>query len=242
MGEVILVVSGKGGTGKSMFAVNTGAVLSKKGYKVILVDMCMGQGCLDLYMGLQDKVVYNLYDAATGMCRTRQAVIKDNRFDNLHLIAAPPHINDGKIEAEDVIKLYDRLKEKYDYIIVDGPTGIDENLLLASSGIDKAVIVATAEYASVRGADNLHMSLKEKGIEDCVCVLNMIKANLMELGGCLSFEEVSKLLRTKVIGVVPYDELIGASLNLGIPVTIDGNGIITENFKKIASRIVRKQL
>lgn len=242
VGEVILVASGKGGTGKSMVTVNLGTVLSRKGYRVALVDMDMGQGCLDLYLGLQDRVVYNVFDAACGMCRIKQAVIKDGRFDCLHLVAAPPHRNDGSITGESIRRVYRKLARDYDYIIVDGPAGVDDNLLLAASGADKAVIVATPDYASVRGADTLDMVLRREGIEEIWCVLNMIKKGLMDLGGCLSFEEIGRLLRTRVVGVIPYDEIICASLNLGIPAAIDENGIFVENFTKIAGRIVRKPL
>lgn len=242
VGEVIFIGSGKGGTGKSMVAVNLGAILSKKGYRVVLADMDMGQGCLDLYLGLQDKVVYNIYDAASGMCRLRQAVIRDSRFDCLHLLAAPPHRNDGAVTPEKIREVYRKLAEEYDYVIIDGPAGIDESLLLAAEGADKAVIVATPDYAAVRGADSLDMVLRDAGVEERWCILNMIKTGLMELGGCLSFEDVGKLLRTRVVGVVPYDELIGASVNLGIPVSIDDNGMLPENFTKIAARIVRKSL
>ena len=112
----------------------------------------------------------------------------------------------------------------------------------AASGADKAVIVATPDYASVRGADTLDMVLRREGIEEIWCVLNMIKKGLMDLGGCLSFEEIGRLLRTRVVGVIPYDEIICAYLNLGIPAAIDENGIFVENFTKIAGRIVRKPL
>ena len=242
MGETILIASGKGGTGKSMFAVNMAAVLARKEYRVILVDMDMGQGCLDLYLGLHDKVVYNVYDAASGMCRNRQAILKDSRFDCLHIMAAPPHRNDGQVTDESIKELYSKLKQKYDYVIVDGPAGVDGNLLLAATEADRAVIVATADYAAIRGADTLDMVLRDSGIEKRFCVLNMVKMGLTELGGSLSFEEISKLLRTRVIGVIPYDDLISASLNMGIPVIIGDNALMTENFTNITSRIVRKKL
>ena len=152
MGEIILVASGKGGTGKSVFAVNMGAVLADKGYRVVLIDMDMGQGNLDLYLGLHNKVVYNVYDAAMGMCRMRQALIKDSRYDCLYLMAAPPHTNDGNVTPERLMAMYEDLKEKFDYIIIDAPAGVESNTMLAATQADRAVIVATPDYASVRGA------------------------------------------------------------------------------------------
>ncbi len=239
MGKIILVASGKGGTGKSVFAVNFGAVLAKTGYKVVLVDMDMGQGNLDLYLGLHNKVVYNVYDAAMGMCRMKQALIRDSRYECMYLMAAPPHTNDGKVTAENLTAMYEELREKFDYIIIDAPSGVENNTLLASTGANKAVIVATPDYASIRGADVLDMKLRESGIDERLYIINKVKAQMMDAEGIPSFGEIGMLVRSKVIGVIPYDDNIDFSVNLGIPAASDSGNIMKDVFEKIARRIIK---
>ena len=240
MGEIILVASGKGGTGKSVFAVNMGAVLADKGYRVVLIDMDMGQGNLDLYLGLHNKVVYNVYDAAMGMCRMRQALIKASRYDCLYLMAAPPHTNDGNVTPERLMAMYEDLKEKFDYIIIDAPAGVESNTMLAATQADRAVIVATPDYASVRGADVLDMKLREAGIDERYYVINKVKAQMMDAEGVPSFGEIGMLIRSKVIGVIPYDDNIDFSVSLGTPAASDSRNIMKDIFIKIARRIIKQ--
>ena len=229
MGEIILVASGKGGTGKSVFAVNMGAVLAD-----------MGQGNLDLYLGLHNKVVYNVYDAAMGMCRMRQALIKDSRYDCLYLMAAPPHTNDGNVTPERLMAMYEDLKEKFDYIIIDAPAGVESNTMLAATQADRAVIVATPDYASVRGADVLDMKLREAGIDERYYVINKVKAQMMDAEGVPSFGEIGMMIRSKVIGVIPYDDNIDFSVSLGTPAASDSRNIMKDIFIKIARRIIKQ--
>lgn len=239
MGEIILVASGKGGTGKSVFAVNLGAVLADKGCKVVLIDLDMGQGNLDLYLGLHNKVVYNVYDAAMGMCRMKQALIKDGRYDCLYLMAAPPHINDGGVTQAHLMTMYEDLRDKFDYIIVDAPAGIESNTMLAASCADKAIIVATPDYASVRGADALDMKLREAGITKRYYVINKVKAQMMDAEGIPSFGEIGMLIRSKVMGVIPYDDNIDFSVSLGTPAASDSTNIMKEIFDRIARRVIK---
>ena len=240
MGEIYLVASGKGGTGKSVFTVNLGAVLAEKGYKVVLLDMDMGQGNLDLYLGLHNKVVYNLYDAATGMCRMKQALIRDGRYSCMYLMAAPPHTNDGKLTRENLKKMCSELAEKFDYVIIDGPAGVEENLKLAASCADKAIIAATADYASIRGADVLDMTLREEGIIDRAYVINKVKVQMMDMEGCPTFGEIGSMIRSHVIGVIPYDDSFDISINMGMPAVSDSSNHMREIFDKIARRLVKK--
>ena len=126
MSKVYLVASGKGGTGKTMFAVNLGSSYAQKGYKVVIVDMDMGLRNLDLYLGLENNVVYDVYDVMSGVCRIRQALIRDRRFDNLYIMGSSPEREKGDLTPLHVKVLCDKLKQEFDYIIVDAPSGIDE--------------------------------------------------------------------------------------------------------------------
>ena len=164
MSKVYLVASGKGGTGKTMFAANLGASYAQMGYKVVVVDMDMGLRNLDLYFGLENNVVFDVFDVMTGVCHIKQALVRDRRFDNLYIIGACPERDNGSITPLHVKVLCERLKQQFDYVIVDSPAGIDDGLVLASAGADAAIIVSTPEYAALRDADTLDRELRRLGI------------------------------------------------------------------------------
>ena len=152
MSKVYLVASGKGGTGKTMFSVNLGASYAQKGYRVVVVDMDMGLRNLDLYLGLENNVVFDVYDVVTGVCPIRQALIRDRRIDGLYMIGSSPERDKGDLTPLHIQVLCEKLKEQFDYIIIDSPSGIDDGLVLASAGADAAIIVTTPEYAALRDA------------------------------------------------------------------------------------------
>ncbi|MEG0662659.1 MAG: AAA family ATPase, partial [Anaerovoracaceae bacterium] len=130
MGKVIVVASGKGGTGKTLFTANMGALLAMGGKKVVLLDMDLGLRNLDLYLGLESKVVYNVMDVLSGMCRIKQALIKDRRFPEMYMVAAAPTKDDRDITPLHMEILCNKLKESFDYVIVDAPAGIGDGLSL----------------------------------------------------------------------------------------------------------------
>lgn len=238
MGKTILIASGKGGTGKTMFTVNLGATLSNMGKKVLIIDMDLGLRNLDLYLGVENKVVYDVYDVMTGVCRIRQAVIQDKRFDNLYMMSASPNKEDGSLTPLHMKVLCDKLKAKYDYVLIDSPSGIDDNLTIASAGADMAIIVTNAEYSAIRDADALDRQLTQLGIEERYVVLNKIIADLINLGYAPSLMEVTEILRPPLIGAIQYDENILISTNLGVPIVLKEDTYIKANFEKIANRIV----
>ena len=155
MGNVIVVASGKGGVGKTMFTANMGAKLAQKGNKVVLIDMDLGLRSLDICLGLENRVVYDLSDILSGLCRIKQALIKDRRFGEFYIISATYNTEKVDITPIHMKVLCERLKEKFDYIIFDAPAGVGSGLELAMSVADLAIIVTTPEYVSLRAADNL---------------------------------------------------------------------------------------
>lgn len=237
MGKSILIASGKGGTGKTMFAVNLGATLVNKGKKVLIIDMDLGLRNLDLYLGVENNVVYDVYDVMTGVCRIRQAIIQDKRFENLNMMSASPNKEDGSLTPLHMKVLCDKLKDKYDYILIDAPSGIDDGVTIASAGADMAIIVTNPEYSAIRDADALDRELLRLGLEERYVVLNKIVADLINLGYAPSLMEVTELLRPTLIGAIQFDENIQISTNLGIPIVLKENTYIKANFDKIASRI-----
>lgn len=240
MSKVIAVVSGKGGTGKTLFTANIGALLALDGKKVVLMDMDMGLRNLDLYLGLESRVVYNVMDVLSGMCRIRQALIKDRRFDNLYLMAAAPMRDDRDITPLHMEILCEKLKKDFDYIIIDSPAGIGEGLTLATAGADTAVIITEAELASVRDADSVDRELRRMGIEKRFAVINKVNGNLMALGAVPSISSVTKGLRVEMAGIIQYDDNVFIATNRGVPIVLKPGTYIEKNFRKILMRIIEE--
>ena len=238
MGKVYLVASGKGGTGKSMFAVNFGATLAKQGKSVVILDMDLGMRNLDLYFGLENNVVYDVHDVLKGVCRIKQALIRDKRFERLYVMAASPSRDDGTLTPLHMQVLCAKLKCAYDYVIIDAPSGIDDGLVLSSAGADACIIVTTPEYSALRDADTLDKALLDLGIEKRYVILNKVIAEMMSAGFAPRLRDVTAMLHPPLAGVIQSDENIVISTNLGVPIVLKEGTYIQENFKKITERIL----
>ncbi|MCQ2554794.1 MAG: septum site-determining protein MinD [Clostridia bacterium] len=238
MAKTIVVASGKGGTGKTMFVANLGAMLSELGKKVVLIDMDAGLRNLDLYLGLENNVVYDVYDVLTGVCRIKQAIIKDKEFDSLDFIAASPKPDDGEITPLHMKVLCNKLKKKYDYIIVDAPAGFDDNLQVAIGGADDVFIVTVPEYSSLRNAENMASNLNEQGIGSVYYVLNKVNLKLIKKGLAPELEEIPGIIKDRIVGIIQDDEDIHIATNLGSPIVLNKESYIRHNFEKIAGRIL----
>lgn len=239
MGQVISVVSGKGGTGKSFFAANMGALLAMNGKKVILIDMDMGMRNLDIYLGLEDRVVYNIMDVLSGMCRIKQALIRDKRFKSLYLISAAPPRDRRDITGMHMQVLCNRLKKDNDFIIIDGPSGIDDELDLVATPADTVVVVTEPEPASIRDADIVNRRLLDMGKTSRYCVVNKVKAELMAMGAIPSLRDITRDLRMKMAGFIQYDDNMLIANNSGVPIVLKLGTYIEKNFTKIVNRIIR---
>ncbi len=238
MGEVILITSGKGGTGKSVFTANFGAVLAQMGKKVALIDMDMGVRNLDLYLGLENKVVYDVSDVVTGICRIKQALVRDKRFDSLFLMPSPPHRDDGTVTPLHMKVLCEKLKESFDYVLIDSPSGIDDGFVLAAAGADRAVIITVPEFAAVRDADMADSALLSLGITDRVYIINKVIAEIMGTGLVPSINDIAQIMKPELVGFIQYDDNIMIAANNGLPIVCKKDSYITENFKKITDRII----
>ena len=237
MGKAIVIASGKGGTGKTMFAANLGATLARQGHKVVLIDLDTGLRNLDLYLGLENNIVYDVNDVLTGVCRIKQALVKDKSFPGLFFMAASPPKPNGEITPLHIKVLCNKLKEKFDYIIIDSPAGIDDGMVVASGGVDIGVIVVNPEYASLRNAEIVKRTLEEQGVSNIAYVVNKINLELIESGRAPSFEEVTKNIREKIVGIIKEDENIHISTNLGIPIVVMAETYIAKSFEAMADRI-----
>ena len=237
MSKVHLIASGKGGTGKTMFAVNYGATLALQGHSVVIIDMDLGMRNLDLYCGLENNVVYDVFDVLTGVCRIKQALIRDRRFEELYVMAAPPAKDGGTLTPLHMKVLCSRLRQMFDYIIIDAPSGMDDGLVLAAAGADDCIIVTTPEYSSLRDADTLDRELSALGMEKRYLVLNRVVAEMMAAGYVPRLRNITTMLRPVLAGVIQQDENIHISTNLGVPIVMKSDTYIRKNFDKIVNRI-----
>ncbi len=239
MGEVILVASGKGGTGKTAVTANIGTLLAKQGYKVALLDMDMGMRNLDLYLGLENRVVYNIMDVLSGICKIKRALIRDRRFDNLYLMSASPRKDTRDITPLHMEVLCRKLKAEFDYIFIDCPAGIGSGLDISMAGADKVLLVTEADMAAVRDADVLNRYVKKTGIQNTSYIVNKVRAELMAAHLVPDVKEISEILSSKMIGLIQFDDNIYISTNRGIPIVCKEGTYIEENFRNIAQRLIR---
>ena len=237
MGKVIVVASGKGGTGKTTMVANLGATLAMEGYRTLVIDMDMGLRNLDLYLGLEGNVVYDVSDVMNGVCRIKQALIKDKSFPGLYLMAASPKKADGEITPLHMKVLCEKLKEQFDYIIVDGPAGIDNGLAVASAGAEMAVVVVSPDYAAARDGEMVRLVLKEMGIEKVGFIVNKLNMEMIRKGFAPDVSEIVRGFQRELLGVIQSDENISISTNLGVPVVFMRETYIADNFRKISRRI-----
>ena len=242
MGKVIVVTSGKGGVGKTTSTANIGAALTKLGNKVIVIDGDIGLRNLDVVMGLENRIVFDLVDLIEKKCKPRQAMIKDKRFDGLYLIPAAQTRDKDAINPEQMKELCDELKEEFDYVIVDCPAGIENGFKNAIAGADSAIVVTTPEVSAVRDADRIIGLLEEHSVDDINLVVNRIKMNMVRNGDMLDINDILDILGIKLIGVVPDDENVVISTNKGEPVVEYNNSLAGTAYSNIARRVMGEEV
>ena len=239
MNKVILVASGKGGTGKTMFSVNMGAALAQRGFRVMLLDMDMGMRNLDLYLGMENRVVFNIMDVLSGVCSMKKAAIRVDGFENLYFMAASPRMDDRDITPLHMEVLCNKLKEIFDFIIIDCPAGIGDMLEVAVGAAEKAVIVMEPDIAAARDADSAERFLQEHGVDDVCVVDNRVNVELMQQGLMPRLSAITDLLNSPLVGLIQEDDNIRISTNKGIPIVCKQGTYIEKNFIEIIARIIR---
>jgi septum site-determining protein MinD len=243
MGEVIVITSGKGGVGKTTTSANIGTGLAALNKKVVLIDADIGLRNLDVVLGLENRIVYDLIDVIEGKCRIKQALIKDKRFGNkLYLLPAAQTKDKTALNPEQMQKLCETLKAEYDYIIVDCPAGIEQGFKNAIAGADKAIVVTTPEMSAVRDADRIIGLLEASELRNPSLILNRIKPYMVKRGDMMSIEDVTEILAISLIGVVPDDESIVISTNKGEPTVLDLESRAGSAYRNITKRVVGEEV
>lgn len=244
MGEAIVITSGKGGVGKTTTSANIGTALALQGKKVCLVDTDIGLRNLDVVMGLENRIIYDLVDVVEGRCKIHQALVKDKRFEDLlYLLPAAQTTDKSAVTPEQIKDLIEKLKQDYDYIIIDCPAGIEQGYKNAVAGADKAIVVTTPEVSAVRDADRIIGLLeKEKSIEPPKLVINRIRNHLMKNGDMLDVDEITTHLSIELIGIVADDDEVIKASNHGEPIALNPNNRASIAYRNIARRILGESI
>ena len=217
MSEIIVITSGKGGVGKTTTSANVGTGLVILGKKVVLIDTDIGLRNLDVVMGLENRIVYNLVDVVEGNCRMKQALIKDKRYPNLFLLPSAQTRDKTSVNPGQMVKLVDDLREEFDYVLLDCPAGIEQGFQNAIAGADRALVVTTPEVSAIRDADRIIGLLEASGMKTIDLVVNRIRMDMVRRGDMMSLDDVMDILAIDIIGAVPDDEDIVISTNQGEP-------------------------
>ncbi len=237
MGEVIVITSGKGGVGKTTTTANLGTGLASQGYKVVMVDTDIGLRNLDVVMGLENRIVYDIVDVVNESCRLKQALIKDKRCEDLHLLPASQTRDKTAVSIEQMKDLCKELKKEFDYVLIDCPAGIEGGFRNAIAGADKAVIITTPEVSAVRDADRIVGLLEANELKNPRLIINRIRPDMVKRGDMMDIEDMLDILAIDLLGVVPEDEMIVISTNKGEPVVMDSTSRAGQAYRNISLRI-----
>lgn len=238
MSEVIVITSGKGGVGKTTTSANIGTGLALAGKKVCLIDADIGLRNLDVVLGLENRIVYDIVDVVEKNCRVKQALIKDKKVENLCLLPAAQTKDKNAVSEEQMIELCEELKKEFDYVIIDCPAGIEQGFKNAIVGADRAIVVTTPEVSAVRDADRIIGLLEANNLNNPKLILNRLRIDMAKRGDMLTIDDVTEILAIEVIGVVPDDEAIVVSTNRGEPAVNDASSKAGQAYRNITKRIM----
>ncbi len=240
--RVITITSGKGGVGKTTATANLSVALALLSHRVVAVDADIGLRNLDVVMGLENRIVYDIVDVTEGHCRLRQALIRDKRVPELYLLPAAQTRDKTAVSPEDMIGLCDQMRNDFDFILIDSPAGIERGFRNAIAPADKVLIITTPEVSAVRDADRIIglIEAEEKG--PASLIINRIKPEMVRYGDMLNTADVLEILAIDLIGIVPDDKAIIVSTNRGVPIVLDNKAPAGLAFHNIAQRLLGKEV
>lgn len=242
MSEVIVITSGKGGVGKTTTTANVGTGLAQLNKKVVLIDTDIGLRNLDVVMGLENRIVYNLVDVVEGNCRIKQALIKDKKYPNLFLLPSAQTRDKSSVNPEQMRKLIEDLRLDFDYILLDCPAGIEQGFQNAIAGADRALIVTTPEVSAIRDADRIIGLLEANEIHKIDLIVNRLRMDMVKRGDMMSVKDVCEILSIDLIGAVPDDEQIVISTNQGEPLVGTDGSLAGKAYVNICHRLLGEEV
>ncbi len=242
--RVITITSGKGGVGKTTATANLAVALASIGKKVACIDADIGLRNLDVVLGLENRIVYDLVDVVEGRARLRQAMIRDKRLkEELYLIPAAQTRDKTAVSPSDMVRVCEELKPLVDYILIDSPAGIERGFRNAVAPADEVIIVTNPEVSSVRDADRIIGLIEAEGKGPGRLIINRVKADMVKRGDMLSPEDVIDILAIKLVGLVPEDGEILVSTNRGLPAALaPEESRAGKAFQNIARRITGEDI
>lgn len=241
MSEVIVVTSGKGGVGKTTTSANVGTGLAAMGKKVVLIDTDIGLRNLDVVMGLENRIVYNLVDVVEGNCRIKQALIKDKRHPSLYLLPSAQTKDKTAVREDQMVKMIEYLKQHFDYIILDCPAGIEQGFKNAIAGADRALVVTTPEVSAIRDADRIIGLLEANEFTKIDLIINRLRVDMVRRGDMMSSADVIDILSIPLIGIVPDDENVVIATNQGEPL-VGNNTLAGKAYQNICCRVLGQEV
>jgi septum site-determining protein MinD len=240
--KVVTITSGKGGVGKTTITANLGAALASQGQQVVCIDADIGLRNLDVVLGLENRIVYDLVDVVEGRCRLRQAMIRDKRISGLFLIPAAQTRDKSAVSPSDMVRLCNELRVEHDWIIIDSPAGIERGFRNAIAPSDFVYVVTNPEVSAVRDADRIIGLTEAEGKGSPLLIINRINPVMVKKGDMISTEDILELLAIDLVGIIPEDGEVLVGTNRGCPVALDGKSPAGEAFRNIARRMMGEEI
>lgn len=237
MCEIIVITSGKGGVGKTTTTANIGVGLAMRGNRVALIDTDTGLRNLDLLLGLENRIMYDLVDVTSGRVPYKKALVRHKKFESLYLLPTSQIRDKSAVNPEQLVTLCNEMKSDFEFIIIDCPAGIEQGFKTAIAAADEAIVVTMPEISAVRDADKIIGELGRADKENIKLVINRMRYQMSEKGDMLSLEDINEILSIECIGIVPDDESVITSTNKGEPAIISKDSIAGQAYKNIVGRI-----
>ena len=238
MARKIVITSGKGGVGKTSIVANLGLCLAAMGKRVVLCDMDFGLNNLDIVLGLENKIMYDMADAVDGRCRPKQALVQCDAQKNLYILASG-HGFKRSVTSQNVKAVINSFDKIFDYILIDCPAGIDTGFHRAVSSADEAIVVVTPHISSLRDADKVIGMLKSYRLDNLFLVVNMVRGDLVVDGSTLSPEQIESVLKVCMIGVIPDDDKVLLCVGGAVGKSGKAFKMLANNIEKGTNKIYR---
>ena len=242
MSEIIVITSGKGGVGKTTTTANLGVGLAIRGKKVVLIDTDTGLRNLDLLLGLENRIMYDLIDVTEGRVPYKKALVRHKKHDSLYLLPTSQIKDKTALNPAQLVALCEELRQQFDYILIDCPAGIEQGFKTAIAAADCAIVVTMPEISAVRDADKIIGELGRADKENIKLIVNRIRPQMVRSGDMLDMDDIDEILSLECIGQVPDDELVVTSTNRGEPVVSNKDSLAGKAYSNIVGRICGEEI
>ena len=237
MCEIIVITSGKGGVGKTTTTANIGVGLAMRGNRVALIDTDTGLRNLDLLLGLENRIMYDLVDVTSGRVPYKKALVRHKKFESLYLLPTSQIRDKSAVNPEQLVKLCAEMKSDFEFIIIDCPAGIEQGFQTAIAAADTAIVVTMPEISAVRDADKIIGELGRADKENIKLIVNTMRYQMSEKGDMLAIDDINEILSIECIGIVPDDEFVITSTNKGEPAITVKDSVAGQAYQNIVGRI-----